>query len=815
MSDRARATDQGRFVPATTADVHLPGVTHHNNNLPIQLSSFIGRKSEIAQVKRFLSDSRLVTLTGAGGCGKTRLALRVADDLTESYADGVWFIDLAPLADPALVPQAVAVVLSVREERGQPILNSLVDHLSARNLLLVLDNCEHLIDACSRLADTLLRACPNLRILATSREALGISGETAWTVLPLSVPDLRQAGPMLANLSQYEAVQLFVARAAAVEPRFQLMESNAAAVAQVCRRLDGIPLAIELAAARVKVLSVDEIAARLDDRFHLLILGSRTALPRHQTLRAAVDWSYDLLTEREQVLLGRLSVFVGGCTLRAAEAVCSLQDAASGEVESPPSLRLLPTGILDLLSQLVDKSLLFVDRQGGETRYQMLETIRQYASDKLIATGDAERVRHRHLDFFLALAEEANPQLSSLEAIAWGQRLERENDNMRAALEWSLSSGAIETGLSLAVALSQYWQIRGYLREGQAWFGTLLSRSSETSDLARAWAFQSVGFLSSYQDDVEQAARFFEQALALSRRLDSKRGMASALVWLGWLAETRGDLGQAHDYAAQSLALSREVGDPWWPAVALFCLAEVAFLQGNLELAVTTLEESLAICRQVGNLWGAGRRLTRLGQVTFAQGDPTRAFTLLQEGLLACRQAGDRSGMGWALAGLAGLARAEGEVVWAVRLLGSVATLREEAGAALWFLDRREFERHVMLAREELSPEVFDAAWAAGRALNLDQAVQYALELPRQPEVRPRLSRRAARQEFGGLTRRERQVAARIGQGESNREIAQEFVLSQRTVETHVANILNKLGFTGRAQIRKWAVEKGLVKRAR
>lgn len=444
------------------------------HNLPVQLTSFVGRKRELAEITRLLGSTRMLTLTGVGGAGKTRLALQIGADLVESYANGVWFIELATLADPALVPQAVATMLGVREQSGQPLLVSLEAHLRSKTLLLILDNCEHLIDACAHVADFLLRACPKLSILATSREALGIAGETTWMVPSLSLPDERQPRLTFNELSQYEAVQLFVDRAVAAQPSFKLTELNAAAIVQVCRRLDGIPLAIELAAARVKLLNPAEIAARLDDRFALLTGGTRTATPRQQTLRGVIDWSYDLLSEPERILLRRMSVFAGGCTLEALEQV-------AGEAKAGM------TSVLDLLSHLVDKSLISVNTTGTETRYDMLETIRQYAHEKLLESGESKQIQDRHLDFFLRLAEDAALYLRDETQALHFERLEREHDNLRAALDWSTRSADRHTaGLRLAAALAFFWEARNYFQEGREYSMAALAQNPEDHTTARA-----------------------------------------------------------------------------------------------------------------------------------------------------------------------------------------------------------------------------------------------------------------------------------------------------------------------------------------
>ncbi|MFN8473690.1 MAG: adenylate/guanylate cyclase domain-containing protein [Anaerolineae bacterium] len=427
------------------------------NNLPVELTSFIGREREMAEVKSLLANARLLTLIGPGGTGKTRLSTQLAADLLTTFPDGAWLVELAPLADPALVLQTVAATFNLRERPGLALNDMLHGYLRHKRLLLLLDNCEHLVEACARLADTLLRVCPLLRVVASSREALGISGETIFRVPALSLPDADGATTDALRCS--EAAQLFVERAAAAQPRFALTDRNAGAVAQICRRLDGIPLALELAAARVRVLSAEQIAARLDDRFRLLTGGSRTALPRQQTLRALIDWSYDLLPDEERALLRRLSVFVGGWTLEAAEAVTGDPDT------------------LDRLAQLVDKSLVQVDEDGGDARYGLLETIRQYARDRLLEAGDAEEVRDAHLRYFLGLAEATSPGIAFPPLGIASQdsldRCEREKDNLRAAMEWAVEKDP-EVSLRLATALASFWIVYGYRREAAPLMRTAL-----------------------------------------------------------------------------------------------------------------------------------------------------------------------------------------------------------------------------------------------------------------------------------------------------------------------------------------------------
>ncbi len=764
-------------------------------NLPLQLTSFIGRERELAEVKRLLATTRLLTLTGAGGCGKTRLALRAAEGLLDEYPDGVWFVDLAPLSDPSLIPQVIASILDLQESAEAPVGNVLENYLRTKNLLLVLDNCEHLIEACAQLSDTLLRACPNLKILATSRETLNIAGETTLGVPPLSLPDPKQL-PTIEALKQFESIQLFAARAGATEPHFQLTNSNAPAIAQICQRLDGMPLAIELAAARVKSIGVEQIAARLDDRFQLLTGGSRTALPRQQTLRATIDWSHDLLPEQERILFRRLSVFAGGWTLTAAEQVAG-QDGIT------------PNEVLDLLTRLADKSLVIIEEQSGQARYHLLETIRQYAREKLDDVGESDAVRNHHLDYFMEFAQEASAKLDGSEQLEWLDRLDIEHDNPHTALEWSLSKGRVEKGLRLGSALAQFWQIRGYLNQGRAWLETLLSKSSAAPASVRASALSGAGFLSLTVEDIEQATAFYEQALVLYRELDDSNGIARQLVFLGRMAGFRGDYERARTLAEQGLTLQRELGNKWGVSVALFFLAEFAYLQDDHAQAMALLEESVALCREIGNMWAVGRRLTRLGQVAHAQGNSERALALIKEGLVACRQAKDYPGIAWSLTASAGIARVQGELVWATRLLGAVEALREVRGAGLSPFYRVDYERNVAELRTLLDQATYAKVWAEGRAMTMEQAIDYALKGV--PGTEPRTEGKPSVSYPAGLTEREVEVLRWLALGLSNQEIADKLVLSKRTIHAHLRSIYSKLDVTTRSAATRVAIDNKLV----
>jgi predicted ATPase/class 3 adenylate cyclase len=750
------------------------------HNLPIQLTSFVAREREMVEIKSLLSTTRLLTLTGAGGCGKTRLSLQVAADLLDTYPDGVWLVKLAPLADPDLVAQTVAAALGVREEPGRPIAQTLVDFLKPRALLLVLDNCEHLIDACAGLAESLLHACLHVRILASSREALGIAGETPYRVPSLSAPDARDS-LTLERLAGYEAARLFIDRAVAALPTFTPTSDNTPALAEICRRLDGIPLAIELAAARVKALPVEQIALRLDDRFRLLTGGSRTALPRHQTLRALIDWSYNLLSEPERTLLRRLSVFAGGCTLEAAEAVCSGNGVEEWE-------------ILDLLAALVDKSLVQYEEPGtdaqhrsGEARYRLLETLRQYGRDRLLETGEVEAVRACHRDWAVQLAERAEPELWTADQSAWLVRLETEHDNLRAALEWSLAevgtaeegshpavgrpgaiSGSRLEGLRLAAALWRFWFLHGHFSEGRRWLGRALAASEGRTVPARAWALVGSGRLAHHQGDYERAKAFLEEALAQYRGTGEQEGIAWSLGYLGLVAHDQGQCEQAAALLEEGLALFQQVNHPWGIAWVHSRLGVVAHEQGQYERATSLLQEgvsrfrrigdklaigrtvgflgnllrdrgqydeaeklldeSLALARSTGDRWAIAWALHYLGLMASDRGDSHRARELLQQACSLFRELGEQRGLAHSLSSLGKVAHTQANSERAARLMGAAEALRDTIGLSLPPSARAAHESVVAAVRARLGQEGFAAAWAAGRAMTPGQAVGYELE---------------------------------------------------------------------------------------
>jgi predicted ATPase/DNA-binding XRE family transcriptional regulator len=627
------------------------GADQHGARLPLPATSFVGRARELAEVRCLLGASRLVTLTGVGGCGKTRLALETARAIERETAGEVRLVDLAPLAEPGLVPQAVARALPVPEQPGRPLLDALTAWLAGQRLLLVLDNCEHLLDACAGLAAAVLRACPDVRLLVTSREALGVAGERAWPVPPLALPPAG-AGAGRRARGWAEAVQLFVERAAVIRPGFGLTDQNAAAVAEVCRRLDGLPLAIELAAARLNVLTVEQLADRLGDRFRLLTGGSRTALPRQQTLQATLDWSYALLTEPEQAMLRRLAVFAGGCSLAAAEAVC-------------PGAGVEPADVLDLLGRLVAKSLVVMEEQPApgdhpEARYRLLETVRQYAAERLLEAGEERAVRERHRDWGLALAERGGSTGSRRALVAWLDHLDAEYDNLRAALGWCLEHEP-PAALRLVSAIDVFWQVRVHYSEALRWLSRALTESPERTG-QRARVLLTAGKLLRMQGEHARARAWDEEALAISRRLADPRLIAAALGELGGVCFWSGDFDRAGRVLAEGLTLARSAPDAIAAQTCLYFAGRLAAAQGDYPRARTLLAEALDLWRQERDLAGLATPLRELGIVALWAGDADRARSLVTEALAGARQAGAATLVAIAQAYLGQIAAWQGEL---------------------------------------------------------------------------------------------------------------------------------------------------------
>ena len=685
-------------------------------NLPIELTSFIGRERELGEVRELLAKNRLVTITGTGGCGKTRLALRVAADLLDEFSDGVWLVELAALTDPSLVVQTTAGVLGVRQPSHVGLLRTLTDFLRSKSVLLVLDNCEHLIASCADMTMALLQSCRHLTIMATSRERLAVKGEVTYEVPPLSLPDPIRL-PALEDLSQYEAVRLFVERAVSSTPGFAVGQGNAASIARVCHQLDGIPLAIELAAARVRALSVEQIANRLDERFRLLTTGPRMAPPHHRTLQSAMDWSYGLLSTDERTLFSRLSVFAGGFTLDAAEAVC-------------PATGIDAHAVLDLLTQLVFKSLVVTADDDKQVRYWLLETVRQYSRDKLQEAGETADTRRRHCTYFLEFVERGEPALQGPRQAAWLARLEAEHDNLRAALEWCADNREGEAMLRLSCALWWFWYVRGYHREGRRWLERALKNAEGASPMLRAKAQSGTAYLATDQGDFAAARAMLEQSLEQSRRLGDKSGAAHAVYGLGRVALRQEDLPRASTLYEEALAQFRELGLRQSTASLLNGLGVFVTNQGDFARARSLFQESLAINRDAGNMRGIALSIANLGVLAFREGNFSAARSLVQESLAIDRELGDKRGIASELEELAAIETMCGRSDRAARLFGAAEAVREAIGAPISLIDRAfaTYDRCVTVLSTALGREAFAARWAEGRAMAPKNAVELALE---------------------------------------------------------------------------------------
>jgi len=789
--------------------------------------------------------TRLLTLTGVGGSGKTRLALEVARDLLEAYPDGVWLVQLAPLSEEVLLPKAVAEALKVPERRGEPLSDTLSEVLRDRQLLLILDNCEHLLEAVASLVDLLLDSCPRLRILATSREALGVEGEIRWVVPSLSVPEQGRRTLSSVELEAYESVRLFVERARGRDPSLSLSPHNARAVAEICKRLEGIPLAIELAAARVGMLSVDQISQRLEDSLKLLRGGSKTQMAKQRTLRGALDWSYELLSEDEKKLFGRLSVFAGGWTLEAAEAVGAAGGLEEGEV-------------LDLLSGLVEKSLVMArgSEQGG-VRYRLLEPVRQYALEKLEENGEAEAAKRVHAGYFLALAEEAEPELFGQRDVEWLERLEEEHDNMRAVLSWALEEAQTELGLRLAGALWPFWEAHGHYSEGRRWIEEALKKERGTSGAVRAKALYAVGRIAFAQSDTHRAEVAAQEGIELSTELEIGSSLAASFrSMLGLAADWRGDYEQAKELTEESLTLSRQAQDKVRIADALLELAGILHYMGNRERGKELYEEGIALCREVGYASGLGRGLLGLGYFLVLEGDYERGATLneeavalyqergykgnleyavvnlggaallrgdhkrarsyYEESLTLCKELGDRLTASDGLEGLACVFATEGAPEQAARLFGAALALREAIGYQNTHEEDAWREPYVATARSRAGETAWTEALALGRAMGLEEAIEYALSAEEPSATTPSATTSHSSQSSppehpAGLTSREVEVLGLVAAGMTNAQTAKELFISTRTVETHLTSIYHKLGVSSRATATRFAIEHGLA----
>ncbi|MEV6565508.1 ATP-binding protein [Streptomyces kronopolitis] len=758
----------------------MGGHVQEAGTLPAELTRFIGRRRELSEARALLSRGRLVTLTGPGGIGKTRLALRLAADVRRSFPGGVWLVELAALTDGEQVAQTVAARLRVGREALSDPLPRLVEHLAGRRMLLVLDNCEQVLDGCAQLVATLLARSPELVVLATSRQALAVSGEHVFPVPPMTLP-----GPEAAA-EHSEAVALFADRAAAVRPDYTLTAQNAAVAAEMCRRLDGVPLAIELAAARMRVLSAPQILSRLDDRFRLLDAGPRTAPPRQRALRAAIDWSHDLCTHQERLLWARLSVLSGGFDLEAAEQLCSGPGIDRSDV-------------LALITGLVDKSVLTCEEQGTRMRYGMLETLRHYGQEQLAASGEEPALRARHRDYYHRMAAEAETAWFGPDQMAWFTRLRLEHANLQAALAYTTAEpGRAETAMSLAASLWSHPLGYGSFHEGRRWLGGALALDDGPS-FPRAGALFVDGLVTVLQGDIGAARSRLEEYRATAEVLGAQQELARGAVHLeGLVALFQADFPRAIALLDEAFTRHQAAGDAGSAAVAA-CMLTSACVNVDDPEATRYAERFLALCEEHGAAWSRTHALWALGLDHYRRGLSPRAGTLVRQALRDKPLSYDQCGVAQCLEVLGWCAAAAGLFARAATLLGAADAAWQVAGSTLTGLGHlqtghQKFESRL---RKELDDATFEATTRAGRALTLEQAVTYALH-DTAPTPPP------AQEASAPLTPREREVADLLAEGLTNKDIAARLTISRRTAEGHVDRILTKMGFTSRAQVAAW-----------
>jgi predicted ATPase/class 3 adenylate cyclase/DNA-binding CsgD family transcriptional regulator len=869
------------FPPLKTLD-------SHPNNLPIQPTALIGREKEMTAVERLLcrEDVRLVTLTGPGGIGKTRMALQVAAELSDRFPDGVYFVNLAPTSDPEFVVSLIAQTLLVKEIAGQPLLDLLRAYLREKHLLLLLDNFEQVVSAAVQVAD-LLAACPKLKMLVTSRITLRVQAEQEFTVPPLALPDPNHL-PDLVALSQYEAVALFIARIQMVKPDFQVTNTSAPTIAHICIRLDGLPLAIELAAARIKLFSPQALLARLGQRLAVLTSGARDAPARQQTLRNTIEWSYSLLDASEQRLFRRISVFVGGCMLEGVEAMCAALDGEAA-------------GVVDGVSSLIDKSLLqHTQQESQESRLVMLETIREYALEALEMSGEMEDTRRAHAAYYLRLAEEAAPELIGPQQTVWLERLEREHENLRAALQCALNQAgdeearpSHEMALRLSAALRLFWFGRGHLSEGRTFLERALAGGEGSVTTLRLKALEAAASMAVHQGDTERgealcteiltlsrelgdrddvahtlylrgriagwwndlaaACSLLEEALALWRELDDKEGMAFALFFLAWQVRQQGNYARARALCEECLTLHRALGNTRGIAYALSELAVIHLLtQGDQGEGRALLEESLALARELGDRMNMARCFSLLGEVSLHQSDVTKARSFAEQCLRLSKEIGDQglttdalALLGkvnfvqgdytaaralyeevltfpwrvtvWDLEPLASVVAAQGEPRWAAQLWGSAQALRESQGMPIPPVMRAAYESSVAAARAQLGKQALVAAWEEGRSMTAEQAltVQGRTSVPTAIPIPPATTSgppaKSPTTYPADLTAREVEVLRLVAQGMTNDQVAEQLVISPRTVNAHLTSIYSKIGVTSRSAATRYAIGHHLV----
>jgi predicted ATPase/DNA-binding CsgD family transcriptional regulator len=772
--------------------VAVRGQARSTGTLPAELNSFVGRRRELAETRRLLSASRLLTLTGPGGVGKTRLALRLAGQVRRAFPDGVWLVELASLHDPALLPQTVARALGLRDASAEPA-TRLADYLKDKRLLLLLDNCEHLVDACAVLAGKLLAAAPGLSVLATSRHVLGVEGEQILPIPPLPLPAADEETG--ARTAHFDAVTLFADRAVAAAPGFELNDRNRDQIVGICQRLDGIPLAIELAAVRLRALSTGDILDRLDDRFQLLIGGSRTAPSRQRTLSAAIDWSYDLCSQDEQSVWARLAVFAGGFDLDAAEYV-----GAGGSVRGED--------VLGLVSGLLDKSILIrqPDTHGRWARYRMLETIRAYGLTRLSIVEDEQSVRTRHLEHYQRLAAQYQADCFGPHQVEWIQRLLREHPNVRAALQFGLTApGQAGAAMEIAAALWNFWFSGGLLVEGYRWLQQALDAVPDPTR-ARAEALWTCAFLGAQLGEADAAGRMLTECGVLADRFNDAALRAHLAECSGLAALHRGEVLQACELLERAVAAHRAGGNLLGLADSLILLAAARLFVADPRGAEAAAE-CLQLCDLHGATWTKSYALWAVAVHKWSSGAHGEGVILVQEAIRLQRTVHDWTGLAYLLEVLAWCSCGAGLAVRTARLLGAANAVWRLSGARVSEAPPYQaFDEQVgEQARRDVGTEKFEAALVEGAALTLEQVIAYALEekLGEQPA-----QRNAERGPETGLTRRELEIAELVAEGLTNKEIAARLTIAQRTAEGHVERVLTKFGFTSRAQIAAWVAQR-------
>jgi predicted ATPase/DNA-binding CsgD family transcriptional regulator len=768
---------------STPQRLHLvqdaPGRQH---NLPAPPNSFIGRASDLTEIAQRLRLARLVTLTGPAGVGKTRLALETGERLLHEFRDGVWLVQLQSVGDPTVVAQTVATVLGVRQRASDSVVEALCAALASRELLLVLDNCEHVVEQCASVVDVLLRACSDITVLTTSRERLQVPAEMVWPVRPLSLPDLA-ASLTVEQFVESEAGLLFVERARAAAPGFLPAPNSVALLSDICRRLDGLPLAIELAAVCVRTLSIVEIAARIGDRFHLLTHARNLTSERHRTLRQAIAWSYDLLNPQDQVVFRRLAVFVGGWTLQIAEKVCALEGSR--------------IDIVSGLRQLVEKSLVEFDSEG---RYRLLDSIREFAREQLEESGEAPAIRAGHAETFLTLAEAARKHLNGPTPGPWVEQLEADQGNFRAALQWCLDDRRPALGLVIASELALFWTIRGHLSEGELWLERVLRVGDPTvPDALRARALAHASALAIHRGDIARARNLQEQALELRRALGDKPGIGDSLLQLGSIAAAERDWLAARGHLEEAMETFRQLDDKLFMGLVSCNLGRVIASLGDYELATNLGEQSLSLVKECGATRWIPRVCVAFGHTLLRRGDIARSAELLRRGTVAAYDIGESWTLALGLELYAGLALSQGRPERATLLLGGAAALREHMEGVTPFGAPDAVAATASEARSVLGSARFRAAWARGRACRPDDLIE---------QLQGSLESETSASDSKSLTGRELEVARLLARGCTNRDVA---AIAVSTTERHVANILNKLDLHTRTEIALWALEHGLA----